>query len=476
VKTGELDDGVIHTTEETVTPAGIMNSSAKIFPAGTLLIAMYGATIGKLALLGIPAATNQACAALLPDGDVGDLIPYVFLYLRGKRGVLKAMGQGGAQPNLSQGLLKDFPIDLPPLAEQRRIVAKLEDLLAGTRRAKEALDAVPLLLEKLRQSILGAAFRGDLTGDWRAKNPDVEVAEKLLARVRTERRKKWQEAELAKMKAKGKPPTDARWKDRYADPEPVDAALPELPDAWAWASLESLSFLVGGLTKGQKRKGTERLRAVPYLRVANVQRGHLDLSEVKEIEATEQEIEELQLQPGDVLLNEGGDRDKLGRGWIWSGELPECIHQNHVFRARPVSRELEPAYLSGYANTFGQAFFVDAGKQTTNLASVSMSKVRRFPVALPPADEQREIVRVVGELLAGVARQRDDVDAAAVLLERLEAAALAKAFRGELVPQDPNDEPADVMLARVGAASAQTKATPASRPRSSRSGTAVARE
>src|SRR4051794_17800227 len=110
--------------------------------------------------------------------------------------------------------------------------------------------------------------------------------------------------------------------------------LSELPPGWVWARLSDIAEIKGGLTKGQKRKPDDFLRTVPYLRVANVQRGFLDLSEVKEIEATDVEVREMKLVPGDVLFTEGGDRDKLGRGWIWRGEILECVHQNHIFRAR----------------------------------------------------------------------------------------------------------------------------------------------
>ncbi len=110
------------------------------------------------------------------------------------------------------------------------------------------------------------------------------------------------------------------------------------------------------------------------------------MSEIKEIVATEDEIRELTLKPGDILFNEGGDRDKLGRGWVWNGELPECIHQNHVFRARAFVCDLNSKFLSWYANTAGQKFFFDEGKHTTNLASISMTKLKRLPVPLPPLE------------------------------------------------------------------------------------------
>lgn len=152
-------------------------------------------------------------------------------------------------------------------------------------------------------------------------------------------------------------------------------------------------------TKGQETSENENLIEVPYLRVANVQRGSLDLSEVLTIPVTQTELDALRLEPGDLLLNEGGDRDKLGRGWVWEGQIENCVHQNHVFRARPVPGLLHPKLISWYANTFGQGFFFQGGKQTTGLASISMGVVAALPVPLMPWPEQLVLVEAfAGEL------------------------------------------------------------------------------
>jgi type I restriction enzyme S subunit len=180
----------------------------------------------------------------------------------------------------------------------------------------------------------------------------------LLQRILTERRAKW------------------NGRGKYSEPAPASTReLPELPEGWVWATLDIIAEVKGGITKDAKRKHLSPARLIPYLRVANVQRGYIDLSEIKEIEATEDIIKELALKPGDILFNEGGDRDKLGRGWVWNGELPECIHQNHVFRARAFAQDMNPKLVSWYGNTFGQQFFFDEGKHTTNLASINMTKL-----------------------------------------------------------------------------------------------------
>ena len=161
---------------------------------------------------------------------------------------------------------------------------------------------------------------------------------------------------------------------------------------------------------------------------------------------------------GDVLFNEGGDRDKLGRGWVWSGEVPECIHQNHVFRMRPVLPDIAPDFVSHHGNTFGRRWFESVGKQTTNLASINLSILRSFPVPVPPADEQREIVALVQEQLAVVQEQEIAVDRGQRLAAAQRQNILRAAFAGQLVPQDPADEPASALLARIRAERAQRPA------------------
>lgn len=246
--------------------------------------------------------------------------------------------------------------------------------------------------------------------------------------------------------------------------------LKELPAGWAWATLRELADLKGGITKGQRRSNGAKVRSVPYLRVANVQRAFLDLSEVKTIEAEEGEIADLLLRPGDILFNEGGDRDKLGRGWIWRGELPECIHQNHVFRARLRSSDLQPKLVSWYANFVGAAYFSDEGKQTTNLASINLTKLGGFPVPVPPVEEQGRIVAEVEKQLTRLDVGVESLKRVQAQLKRYRASVLKAACEGRLVPTEAElarrekrgYEPADRVLARnkIGTAVQGTESVP----------------
>lgn len=351
----------------------------------------------------------------------------------------------------SKTLAKTVPFLLPPTAEQTRIVAKLEELLSDLDAGVAELKAAQKKLKQYRQSLLKAAVEGALTAEWRAKNTPSETGAQLLERILTERRARWEAKQLAKFEEQGKkPPKD--WQKKYPEPvQPDTTGLPELPEGWMWASLDMLGEIASGVAKGTKRDIAIEVREVPYLRVANVQRGFLDLSEVKTILATEKDIAELTLQAGDVLFNEGGDRDKLGRGWVWRNEVENCIHQNHVFRMRPYLPEVLPELISHHGNTFGKIWFQNAGKQTTNLASINMTMLRMFPVPLGPADEQSELLAKLELQIEQLDQQEHAVELALKQSTAQRQNILRAAFSGQLVPQDPNDEPATVLLERIRA-------------------------
>jgi type I restriction enzyme S subunit len=159
--------------------------------------------------------------------------------------------------------------------------------------------------------------------------------------------------------------------------------------------------------------------------------------------------EALRLQPGDMLFNEGGDRDKLGRGWVWEGQIDECIHQNHVFRGRLNSTDFDPYFVSTHANTWGRAWFEAHGRQTTNLASISLSTLRQLPVPIAPIVEQRAIVADLASATDSRKRLANALIVARARAVSLRRALLATAFSGRLAPQNPTDEPASALLEHI---------------------------
>ena len=457
VKSGELNDGIVREFNETITEIGMRNSSAKLFRKGTLCIALYGATVGKLGILGLDASTNQAVCGISPSKYT--VTEYLFYYLRNIRKKLIDSAKGGAQPNISQDIVRNISLPLAPLPEQQRIVAKLEELFSDLDAATSALERVHANLKRYRASVLKSAVEGKLTAEWRAlrlrsreaPNPPGESGVQLLERILKERRGKWEETQLAKFKAQGKTPAKD-WQKKYPEPvRPDTTKLPELPDGWVWASLDQISDITGGVTKGHKYKAGQKLVEVPYLRVANVQRGYLDLDEIKTISVTPEDVKERTLQVGDILFNEGGDRDKLGRGWVWEGQIDSCIHQNHVFRARLITSDMQPRIVSHHGNTFGKLWFMRAGTQSVNLASINMTVLRSFPVPIAPKEEQTAIITEIDTMVSIVDGDLKIVEKRLASAKIMRQAILKEAFEGKLVPQDPNDEPASELLKRIRA-------------------------
>ena len=357
---------------------------------------------------------------------------------------------GTSPPSAREDEFLKQRITLAPLPEQHRIVGKIESLFARLDEGVAALKRAEANLERYRASVLKSAVEGRLTEQWRRENPPEETGEELLRRILAERRKRWEGEQLAKFEAKGrKPPKN--WKKKYKEPVAPDASgLPDLPGGWCWATVDQAGKVGSGITKGGKKRDAIR-RAVPYLRVANVQRGHLDLSVIKTILASDAEIHRYSLKSGDVLFNEGGDRDKLGRGWVWSGDLAECLHQNHVFRVRPFLRDYSSEFLSHYGNSAGQEWFFRRATQSVNLASINQTVLRSLPVPLPPLREQQHIVRRLANALGSAETAGTEFTRQLNRATILRQSILKRAFEGRLVPQDPDDEPASVLLERIHA-------------------------
>ncbi|WHZ17254.1 MAG: Type I restriction-modification system, specificity subunit S [Nitrospira sp.] len=192
--------------------------------------------------------------------------------------------------------------------------------------------------------------------------------------------------------------------------------------------LSEVAEVVSGVAKGRRFNGQKPV-TVPYIRVANVQAGYLDLAEIKTIEALPSEVKELTLKNGDVLLTEGGDFDKLGRGALWEREIPNCIHQNHVFRVRVDYSKLLPVYFEKFLQTpVAKRYFLGCAKRTTNLASINMTQLRGLPVPVPSLTLQRDFAARVSEIRAMEFQQA----ASRRRLDDLFHSLLHRAFQGEV--------------------------------------------
>lgn len=193
-------------------------------------------------------------------------------------------------------------------------------------------------------------------------------------------------------------------------------------------TLQDVADIGSGITKGRPDKGLP-VREVPYMAVLNVQDRYLDFSTVKTIEATEAEIAKFRLQPGDILLTEGGDPDKLGRGSLWRGELTEAIHQNHVFRVRVTSNDVTPLFVNWLVGSErGKRYFLKSAKQTTGIASINKTQLSHFPMLLPPTSLQAQFVRAA----ESIASRAGQLTVASARLEQAFASLQHRAFSGQL--------------------------------------------
>lgn len=440
LKIGDLSDSVVMAAEDRITEKALRESAAKLVTPGTLLVAMYG-SIGKLGIAGIECATNQAIAHCRVDERLSSS-RYLFWRLHAARAKLLSMGQGAGQPNISQGILRSFEVELPPLNEQWRIVEKLDYIFEKSRAAKARLERLPALLDKLKRSILAAAFRGDLTKEWRAKNPNVEPASVLLERIRAERRRKWEEG----LRAKGKDPKKAT----YEEPAAVNAGeLPELPDGWAWASLSELVF--DGPSNGYSPPSAGDGSGTKSLKLSATTGGTFVLTEATTKRLLENVAADSSywLFPGDILIQRANTIDYVGTAAVFDGPAREYIYPDLMMRVRVAVEETRDWVVGALTDARFRGYFKDRATGTAgNMPKINGGVVRDVPIPVAPIDEMREIMRRVEGEAKVVARR---VEHALEAVGALERSTLAKAFRGELVPQDPSDEPASMLLERTSA-------------------------
>lgn len=194
--------------------------------------------------------------------------------------------------------------------------------------------------------------------------------------------------------------------------------------------LAKLATVQSGIAKG--RPGNDQTAQAPYIRTANVQAGYLDLAEIKELAVTPQQLERHKLQEGDVLVLEGGDADKVGRGWLWEGQIEDCLHQNHVFAVRPTG-PLQPRFLAHYINApQARGYFLSVAKQTTNLASINKSNLRALPIPVLEPDQQEAVVAELELGLGAAEGMEEGINAAERKLQAMDRAILDRAFRGQI--------------------------------------------
>jgi type I restriction enzyme S subunit len=272
---------------------------------------------------------------------------------------------------------------------------------------------VPAILKRFRQSVLAAACSGQLTADWREEHLDMQTGEALLQTIKSDRKVR-------------------KGKQRQLSKDKIDLdQLPEIPEQWGWETIGQVADIQGGIQKQPKRAPKDN--PYPYLRVANVLRDKLDLSEIHQMELFDGELEIYRLEPGDLLIVEGnGSLSQIGRSAVWNGEIANIVHQNHIIRVR--THWCSTRYLNTYWNSpLGIERITDVAVTTSGLYSLSTKKIANIIAPIPPLAEQQEIVRRVKALFTLADRIEQRAKVATERVEKTTQSILGRAFRGELV-------------------------------------------
>lgn len=393
--------------KQIVSPQSLLGKDApsrarKVVQTGDILVSMTRPNMNAVAL--VPEHLNDQVASTGFDVLRANEIDTRWLfYLVRTYDFVSAMSdkvQGALYPAISSKVLREYEIPLAPLNEQKRIADKLDILLAAVDACRARLDKVPTFIKRFRQSVLAAATSGQLTADWRQDEVSPGA---------------------------------------------------EFPASWSICTIKEAGKIQLGRQRSPKFHSGENMR--PYLRVANVFEDRLNLSDVMEMDFSGQDFERYQLHPGDILLNEGQSPEFLGRPAMYRGEIPGVCFTNTLIRFQSYEHVISKFALVVFRNQMHSGRYLSEGTITTNIAHLGAARFSNIEFPLPPKTEQHEIVRRVEALFAVADKMEASLATARKRVDQLTPSILAQAFRGELVEQDPTDEPACVLLARIAAAS-----------------------
>jgi type I restriction enzyme, S subunit len=363
-------------TESSRIVAAEHRSSIDVFAPGTIALVGIG-DVGRVAMLTVEGTGNQQLNFIRPvDGIVSNFLTYALMagqeFVRSRANVTLI-------PILNQENTKRLRFAVPPPDEQQAIANYLDT-------ETERID----MLVQEKEELIG-----------------------LLREARSNRISELISGDGLPGSATGNP-----W-------------APHLPEGWQLKRLKHLAQVRSGLAKG-KDTGSNTTVELPYLRVANVQEGRLDLREISTMPVDVDAVERFSLLEGDVLMNEGGDYDKVGRGAVWTGEISPCLHQNHVFAVRPVQRDLSE-WISAITQTqYAKFYFMNNAKQSTNLASISQASVKELPILLPPKEQRDALLEKLGGELAAFDALITHTQEEIALLKELRAATIADAVLGRV--------------------------------------------
>lgn len=445
--------------EEHISEAAVANSATNLLPPNTVIVATRIA-LGRAIRPTVSCAINQDLKALILGTGIDP--DFVLYWIIANEKVIQDLGSGTTVSGIRLETLNTLPLLVPPSAEQTRIVKKLEELFSDLDAGVAELKAAQNKLGQYRQSLLKAAVGGELTAAWRAEHAKrgetLETGAQLLERILARRRRHWEEKELVKFKEQGKTPPKG-WTDKYPEPVRPDITnMPELPEGWVWASLGLCFHVEVGATPSRKNPDYWN-GDIPWVSSGEIQFSRIG-STREHISTLGLNNSSTQVNPkGSVLLGMIGEGRT--RGQVSILDIDAANNQNCAAIWVPET-QIKPEYV--YFWLWSRYDETRRGSSGNNQPALNKSVVEKIPIPLPPPDEIDTIVDLLVSALRNISDQEHSVQQSLKQAEAQHKNILHSAFSGQLVPQDPDDEPASVLLERIRIERAEREKQPKKRP------------
>jgi len=445
---------------KSITQEGLKNSSATIMPAGSIHFSSR-APIGYTVISSTDMTTNQGFKSLVPAQGIFN--EYIYYYFKSAKQLAESKATGTTFKEISGAAFSKLPVPLPPTNEQHRIVAKIEELFSELDKGIENLKTARAQLKVYRQALLKHAFEGKLTAQWRAENHDkLGTADALLKRIQHERTQRYQQ-QLADWEAAGKPGSKPK-APKSLPPLTAEelAELPELPEGWGWEKNENYLFEIkDGTHDTPKYVDT----GIPFVTQKNIKDGKLSMGNVTYISTEDHEkfFKRSNVQKGDLIISMIGH----GRGECCLVDVDTIFSIKNVGLFKFFSGLQSSRFLKFYFQSTGGLNLALSKSKGGAQPFIGLTELRDWPVPVCSTEEQSEIANQLDARLSVCDQLDQTISASLQQAEALRQSILKKAFSGRLVPQDPHDEPASALLARIKAERAigAKNATIAAKPR-----------
>lgn len=385
LKTGDLNDGYVSEVPESISALALEKTSVRLNPIGSVLMAMYGATIGKLAILSVPMTTNQACCACIPYGEMYN--KYLFYFLMGMRKAFIKMGEGGAQPNISKDKIVNSLIPIPPLAEQKRIVAKIEELLPLIDRYEKAWTRLEEFNKRfpgdMQKSILQMAIQGKLV----EQRPEEGTGEELYQQIQKEK-----QALIKARKIKKEKPL----------PEITEDEIPfEIPETWKWVKLGDLALFFDAGKSPNCQKVHVKGEEWGVITTTAIQQGFFDEIQNKILPESFNVNYSIQVKAGDILITRAGPTNRTGVACLVKEIHYNLILSDKTLRINMTDEHIFKDYIVMVLNSpqIRQLIVGLMSGMDKQQVNISQDKYKIVLIPLPPLAEQKRIVARLEELL-----------------------------------------------------------------------------